>query len=97
MRALMKLDEMLSRKRNARVLMQAMEAELLCDPVGFFKSVVMPLMPKESRLSFENDGVVKWQTLLGTTVTKEDLENAPRGALTEGGGERGRNAETLKC
>ena len=80
-RALMKLDEMLSKKRNERVLMQAMEAELLRDPVGFFKSVVMPLLPKESRLSFENEGVVQWQTLLGTTVTKEDLENAPRGAL----------------
>ncbi len=84
MRALLKLDEMLSKKRNERVLMQAMEEELLRDPVGFFKSVVMPLMPKESRLSVENDGVVKWQTLLGTTVTKEDFENAPREALPEG-------------
>ena len=81
LRALIKLDEMLSKRRNERVLMQAMEAELLRDPVGFFKSVVMPLLPKESRLSVENEGVVQWQTLLGTTVTKEDLENAPRGAL----------------
>ncbi len=79
--ALASLDVIMNRPKNKRKLEKALEDAFHRDPFGFFKSVLMPLMPKESRLALEQPGIVQWQTLLGTTVTKEDLENAPRGAL----------------
>ncbi len=90
-KALMALDEMLSSSRNQRLLVQAFQNEFRSDPSGFFRTYVMPLLPRESKLSLEQDGVVQWQTLLGTTVTKADLEDAkrdrlpgPRAALPKG-------------
>ena len=75
------LDVIMGKPQNKRKLEKALENAFHRDPFGFFKTVLMPLMPKESRLALEPQGVVRWQTLLGTTVTREELENAPRGAL----------------
>ena len=63
--ALAGLDELLARKKNQRALIRALEADLQKDPVKFFKSVIMPLLPRESKLSFDHEGVVQWQSLLG--------------------------------
>ncbi len=43
----------------------AIEKNIREDPMGFFKSVLMPLMPREAKLSIENDGVIMWKSLLG--------------------------------
>jgi len=59
------LDRLLSRKKNQRVMVAALEEDLRADPVRFFKTVVMPLLPREARLSIDNDGVILWKSLLG--------------------------------
>jgi len=62
--ALTSLDKLLAKKKNQKALLDALEQELLKDPVRFFKTVIMPLLPRESKLSFDQDGIVEWKTLL---------------------------------
>jgi len=63
--ALACLDRLLARKVNQKALMQALEADLRANPVRFFKTVIMPLLPRESKLSFDHDGVIEWRSLIG--------------------------------
>ena len=78
--ALTSLDKLLAKKKNQRALLEALEQELLKDPVRFFKTVIMPLLPRESKLSFDQDGIVEWKTLLeafpkeGTPAVPQDGE-----------------------
>jgi hypothetical protein len=66
--ALASLDKLLAKKKNQNALMDALEKDLLKDPVGFFKTVIMPLLPRESKLSFDNDGVIQWKSLIGVSA-----------------------------
>jgi len=63
--ALAALDVMLAKRKNQRALIKALESELLNDPVRFFRSIIMPLLPREAKLSLDHDGVIRWQSLLG--------------------------------
>lgn len=82
--ALAGLDRLLGRKKNQKALIAALERDLLKDPVRFFKTVIMPLLPKESKLSFDHDGVVKWKSLLGVEEDGEKI--AARSAPPTNGG-----------
>jgi hypothetical protein len=64
--ALAGLDKLLARKKNQKALIAALEKDLQKDPVRFFKTVIMPLLPKESKLAFDHDGIVEWKSLLET-------------------------------
>jgi hypothetical protein len=57
------LDKMLGQKENAELLAEKLEADFREDPVRFFKTVVMPLLPKESKVDV-GGGIVRWQRLL---------------------------------
>ena len=74
--ALAALDRLLSRKTNQRVMVAALEADLRQDPVRFFKTIVMPLLPREAKLSLDQDGVIQWRSLIGTS--DNDGLGAPR-------------------
>lgn len=63
--ALASLDTLLAKKKNQKALMAALEKDLLKDPVRFFKTVIMPLLPREAKLSFDHDGLIQWKSLLG--------------------------------
>ena len=91
--ALASLDTLLGKKKNQKALMAALEKDLLRDPVRFFKTVIMPLLPKESKLSFDHDGIVEWRSLLGVTVKLKDgklvnektaMSDGVSGSLQEG-------------
>ena len=64
MQALAGLDKLLARKKNQQALILALEKELQANPIRFFKTVIMPLLPKESKLSVDRDGIVEWKTLV---------------------------------
>ena len=66
--ALASLDKLLAKKKNQKALRDALEKDLLKDPVLFFKTVIMPLLPREAKLSFDNDGVIQWKSLIGVSV-----------------------------
>ena len=69
--ALAALDVMLAKRKNQRALVKALESEFLGNPVRFFKTIIMPLLPREAKLSVEHDGVIRWQSLLGRDETVE--------------------------
>jgi hypothetical protein len=68
--ALASLDRLLAKKKNQKALMDALEKDLLKDPVYFFKTVVMPLLPREAKLSLDREGVIQWKSLLGVLPTE---------------------------
>jgi hypothetical protein len=63
--ALAGLDKLLNRKKNQKALVAALEKDLQANPVRFFKTVIMPLLPRESKLSFDHEGVIQWKSLIG--------------------------------
>ncbi len=63
--ALAALDRILGRKKNMAALEKALEVEFAKDPVRFFRGIIMPLLPKESKVELGQDGVIRWQSLLG--------------------------------
>ena len=62
--ALTSLDKLLAKRKNQRALIAALEKDMQRDPVRFFKTVIMPLLPKESKLSIDHDGIVEWKSLV---------------------------------
>jgi hypothetical protein len=53
-----------------------METEFKRDPVRFFRSMIMPLLPREAKLSLEQEGAVSWRSLLGgSDATREEGGN----------------------
>ena len=63
--ALAELDRMMGRGTNKRLLARALQEEFRKDPMGFFRSVIMPLLPRESKVALDHDGVIQWRSLLG--------------------------------
>jgi len=74
------LDDVLGKSKSKRTLTKALEEELKARPIEFFKTIVMPLLPKESKLSVENDGIVEWKSL----VEAFPLPVAPAAPSNEG-------------
>jgi len=64
MQALRLLDEVLGKSKSKRKLNAALAKELKDHPIDFFKTIIMPLLPKESKLAVSNDGIVEWKTLV---------------------------------
>ena len=63
-KALALLDKIMARKRNQADLERAIEESFRKDPMGFFKTVIMPLLPKEAKVDVEHDGIVEWKSLV---------------------------------
>ncbi len=82
----MALDAMLAKKKNQRALLDALESELTANPVRFFKTVIMPLLPREARLSLENDGVVAWKSLLSVAEGERDCRPQAEDQVQSGHG-----------
>ena len=79
--ALASLDKLLARKKSQQALIRALEKELLANPVRFFRTMIMPLLPRESKLSFDHEGVIQWRSLLGASV-QQGAESAEGRGLT---------------
>jgi hypothetical protein len=58
-RALAMLDRLMTETKNQKAFAAALEAEFRKDPVRFFITMVMPLLPRKATLSADYDGVVK--------------------------------------
>ena len=58
-----------------------LDREFAKDPVRFFKTVIMPLLPKESKLKFDQEGVIQWKSLLGGS---DPMAGADDGDADEG-------------
>ncbi len=85
-KALILLDAIAGKSKNQKVIGAAIEKNIREDPMGFFKSVLMPLMPREAKLSIENDGVVMWKSLLGDEPGEKPRFDAEGKPLPENDG-----------
>ena len=74
-RALAVLDYLLTKQRHQAKLYNELEAAFEKDAVGFFKSLVMPLLPRESKIAVESDGIVVWGSL--TTTQPPEAKEIP--------------------
>ena len=63
--ALAELDRILARSSNKRLLARALEKEFREAPLKFFKTVIMALLPRESKVAVDHDGIIEWKSLLG--------------------------------
>ena len=66
MKALGVLDTMLKDASVQETLRAGLQKKLEADPVWFFRRIIMPLLPKESSLQIEHDGVIEWRLLSDT-------------------------------
>ena len=66
--ALLLLDKLLLKAKNKRALSKVLQAEFNKDPLRFFSTFVMPLLPKETKVSGDGTGVVKWESMFGGKI-----------------------------
>jgi len=64
------LDRIVKLTKNRAGFCAAMQEAIDKDPLGFFRTYVMPLLPKEGKVAVAHDGIVKWGSLLSTNVTR---------------------------
>ncbi len=61
--ALAALDRLLSKTRNQKALIDALEKELQADPARFFRNMVVPLLPRAALDAPPADAHDDWQPL----------------------------------
>lgn len=72
-RALRVLDEILDQPAAQEALREALSRYILKDPVRAFRTIIMPLLPKEARLEVDSEPRrIVWQSLC-----ERDREEAP--------------------
>jgi len=60
------LDQMLQSDANQQALLDGLQASLTKDPVSFFRTIIMPMLPKEASVNIEHSGVIEWRLLSNT-------------------------------
>jgi hypothetical protein len=60
------MDQVLAEDGNEAKFKAAVREAFNRNPMRFFERFIMPLLPKEARLSLDSEGVIKWQSLLVT-------------------------------
>ncbi len=82
MQALAVLDKLLAGKKTRKALHYALEVEFEKSPINFFKSIVMPLLPRDAKLDSNHDVVIQWQSLLSNPandpVGVDELKKLPK-------------------
>ena len=74
--ALRILDTLLVQKKSEKKIRKALADEIDTNALGFFKTVIMPLLPRESKIEVDATGIVQW-TRLSTTVPHNVQERDP--------------------
>jgi hypothetical protein len=98
--ALASLDKMMARRKNQNALIRALEKDFKSNPVRFFKTVIMPLLPRESKLSFDHEGVIQWRSLLGASNEEQKalIEGEASEVVSDGEeGDRERKSHEKDC
>ena len=62
--ALALLDRLMARSKNKKLLVADLQKEFEKSPSRFFKTVIIPLLPKESKVAVDHEGVIEWRSLL---------------------------------
>jgi len=77
LKALGALDRLMGKEENIEILETALEEAFRKKPVWFFANIVMPLLPKETRGTFDSgDRVIEWRGLLTVGGTGDGGEGS---------------------
>ena len=78
--ALSLLDEILSEQETKARMKAALRGYIMQRPVAAFKSLVMPLLPKDVRVDVSSQRVVVWRSFMDdagiTTTQREEIPSA---------------------
>ena len=85
-RALQDLDRMMARSKGRGELIKALEDYMRDKPIEFFKTVVMPLLPKEAKLEVQSERIVRWENLLDVAQDVVEGRRKVGPPPAEGGG-----------
>ena len=88
-KVLLAFDKMLARRGSVALVVKALEEDMRADPVKFFKTVIMPLLPRESKVELgAMTGVMEWRSLVDISVEqlRVDGSGATRAALPAASG-----------
>ena len=77
-KALNTLDKVMDGKKNLANLAADLQTEFDKDRLAFFRTYIMPLLPKEAKLAVVPDGIVEWKSLV-ETFPKPAAPAAPAG------------------
>ena len=69
--ALSLLDEILSEHETKARMKAALRAYILQRPVAAFKTLIMPLLPKDVRVDVASQRVVVWRSFMEDAVVKQ--------------------------
>ena len=75
MKILLALDELLAEEEEVEGMREALRAYLHKDRIRFFKSIIMPLLPHETKLRIDAEGIIQWQSLLTIAPTPPSLKS----------------------
>lgn len=87
MNALRTLDKMLNRAENMARLERSLQRKFNRDPVGFFETFVMPLLPKQAMGMLESGGrVIEWRGMTSVAGDEPPPPMIEPSAADDGGG-----------
>lgn len=72
-KALQTLDAMMGEEQNQQILREALQKSFERNPMKFFRQIIMPLLPKETRLEMASEGKVLW-----TRISEQYPPEEPR-------------------
>ena len=70
-RTLMLLDRILGEDRIQREMERSLREAILEDPVKFFRTIVMPLLPQDVKIRMAEEGAIQWVSLATTFPMKK--------------------------
>lgn len=68
------LDKVLEEEGSKEALQDALRDELNKRPIKFFKEIIMPLLPKESKVEMQAQGKIVWRSIADSFRTNEKGE-----------------------
>ena len=78
-KTLMLLDRILGEDRIQREMERSLREAILEDPVKFFRTIVMPLLPQDVKIRMAEEGAITWQSLaVAFPMKKAEPAGAPR-------------------
>lgn len=75
--ALATLDRVIRTEANQKMLAKAFQIEFAKNPIRFFKTIIMPLLPKDVQLKLGEEGAIQWVRLSTMFPTRASDESTP--------------------
>ncbi|HMO51252.1 MAG TPA: hypothetical protein PKA21_09010 [Kiritimatiellia bacterium] len=92
--ALRTLDSIMAKERNQVYLANALQEHFYADPVRFFKTIIMPLLPQDVKVRLSEEGGFSWLSLpdmirmKASNASTSPVIDVSESSVADAGGER---------